>query len=183
VFQVEMPRSFPVIALALAALVGCAAAPPQPPLTPAQTQNPEIADYHALRDWLDMQQSVSLMTREEVVAELAALGKPEATEEWFYFGLLNQELKTYASWVQSRDAFKQVSEAEELTGGQRQLADIFERYNQTRINWYLEFKQSDEALAATEAQLQAAREQNAQLEQKIQAITDLETTISTRKEQ
>ena len=49
------------------------------------------------------------------------------------------------------------------------LAAILERYNQSRINWYEQHK--------------ALEEQNLLLQQKIEAITELETTISTRKEQ
>ena len=83
----------------------------------------------------------------------------------------------------ARDAFREVNLMVGLTGGQRQLAEIFERYNQTRINWYQQYSQAEENQVALQEQLQEAQQQNNLLEQKIQALTDLETSISTRKEQ
>ena len=178
-----MSRALLLIAFALVSLVGCVSTSPPQPSPEVQTPNPEIADYHALRDWLDLQQAVSVMSEEQVVDELVEVGEPEEPQAWFYVALLNQQLNTYDSWVLARDALQVLIESEGLTGGQRQLADIFMRYNQKRINWYLAYQDASEEHAAVEQQLQEAREQNTVLEQKIQAITDLETTISTRKEQ
>ena len=178
-----MSRAHLVIAFALVSLVGCGSAPPPQPSPAMQTPNPEIADYHALRDWLDLQQAVSVMSEEQVAEELVKIGEPHESTAWFYVALLNQQLNSYDSWVLARDALQVLIESEGLTGGQRQLADIFMRYNQKRINWYLAYQDASEERAAVEQQLQEAREQNTVLEQKIQAITDLETTISTRKEQ
>lgn len=181
-FQVGMSRTLVVILFALTGLAGCVSAPPAP-RSVAPEPHPEVEDYRALRDWLDLQQAVAVMTPEEAVKELVRVGKPQQPHQWFYFGLLNQQLKTYASWTQARDAFREVNQAVGLTGGQRQLAQIFERYNQTRINWYQEYSQAQEDQTALQEQLEEARQQNTLLEQKIQALTDLETSISTRKEQ
>ena len=181
-FQVGMSRTLAVILIALAALTGCVSAPPAP-RSVAPEPNPEVVDYRALRDWLDLQQAVAAMSPEDAVSELVRLGKPREPQQWFYFGLLNQQLKTYASWTQARDAFREVNQMVGLTGGQRQLAEIFERYNQTRINWHQEYSQAEEDQVALQEQLQEAQQQNPLLEQKIQALTDLETSISTRKEQ
>ena len=177
-----MSRTLAVILVALMGLAGCISAPPAPRSVAPET-HPEVVDYRALRDWLDLQQAAAVMPPEEAVNELVRLGEPREPQQWFYFGLLNQQLKTYASWTQARDAFREVQQAMGLTGGQRQLAEIFERYNQTRINWHQEYSQAQEDQVTLQEQLQAAQQQNTLLEQKIQALTDLETSISTRKEQ
>jgi hypothetical protein len=65
---------------------------------------------------------------------------------------------------------------------QRSLAAILERYNQSRINWYLQRRQLLENYETLQAELDSSREENKLLEQKLKAITDLETSISTRME-
>jgi hypothetical protein len=178
-----MSRAHLLVAFALLSLLGCGSTSPPQPAPVVQTPNPEIADYHALRDWLDLQQAVSVMSEEQVVDELVEVGEPDDPTAWFYVALLNQQLNSYDSWVLARDALQLLTDSEGLTGGQRQLVEIFVRYNQKRINWHLAYQDASEEQAAVEQQLSEAREQNTVLEQKIQAITDLETTISTRKEQ
>ncbi len=179
-----MSRALFLAAVCLPWLGGCIAPPTQPtpaPATPPPTL--EVADYQALRDWLELQQAVAEMTPATVMSELARAGKPQSPQQWFYYGLLNQQLKSFASWARARDAFREVSQAEGLSAGRLQLASIFERYNQSRINWHQEYSQLAEEQLKLQEQLQLVQGKNAELEQKIQAITDLETTISTRKEQ
>jgi hypothetical protein len=150
----------------------------------ATPPDPDVLAYRALRDWLDKEQTVAAMkSNEEVVKELVKIGKPSKPDEWFYFGLLNQKLKTEASWIQARDAFREVSKATGITAEQRQLAAILELYNQSRINWYFEYREVQTDFVALQTELNQARQENGLLQQKIQAITDLETAISTRKEQ
>lgn len=177
-----MSRSLTVIVLLLATLAGCTVLPEQeqPAATPP---DPDALAYRALRDWLDREQTVAAMEPNEVVTELVKIGKPGGPDELFYFGLLNQKLKTYASWIQARDAFREVSKATGVTAEQRQLATLLELYNQSRINWYLEYREVQADFAALQGELDAAQQENGLLQQKIQAITDLETSISTRKEQ
>jgi hypothetical protein len=177
-----MSRSSLLIALCLLALSGCSLLQP-PPAARAPAPHPDLTNYQALREWMDLEQTVAAMNTEQVVAALVDVGKPKGTQDLFYFGLLNQKLKTYPSWTQARDAFREVSQAEEITGEQRQLAAIMLVYNQSRINWYLEYQRVQADFAATQDELEQARSDNTLLEQKIQAITDLETSISTRKEQ
>jgi alkylhydroperoxidase/carboxymuconolactone decarboxylase family protein YurZ len=168
--------------LLLATLAGCTVLPKQeqPAATPP---DPDALAYRALRDWLEKEQTVAAMESGEVVAQLVKTGKPGGPEELFYFGLLNQKLKTYASWTQARDAFRDISRNPTLTSEQRQLATILMLYNQSRINWYLEYREVQADFAALQGELDAAQQENGLLQQKIQAITDLETSISTRREQ
>ena len=123
------------------------------------------------------------MSFEETTEALATMDKPENAGDLFYHGLLNQQLQTNDAWVQARDAFRVLSEDDELTVEQQQLAGIFEVYNQNRINWY---QRQSELLIENASLLQQLREAGQDkllLEQKVQALTELETDISTRKEE
>ena len=96
---------------------------------------------------------------------------------------VNQQLVTYGAWVQARDAFRLLREDEELSEEQRQLVAILQAYNQTRINWYQRQSELLNRHAELQQQLDEAEQDKLVLEQKIQALTDLEAAISTRKEQ
>jgi hypothetical protein len=180
-WKAKRGKTLTMVFCALAILAGCAEAPPAKPQV--ATTPPEIIAYAALQRWLNQQQEVRAMTTEQVVAELVSLHIPEGADQLFYFGLLNQQLQTYSSWAQARDSFRQLHLDEDLTAEQRQLAAILQEYDQNRINWYQ--RQSELLIRHTEIQeqLQQAEQDRLLLEQKIQALTDLEAVISTRKEQ
>ena len=175
-----MSRSLAPVALVLAFLAGCATSPPNPVV---ETTPPEITAYLALQQWLNLQQQVAALSTEEVVAELVGLGKPEDIAQLYYYGLLNQQLQTYGGWAQARDTFRDLHLNEELLLEQRQLAAILQQYNQNRINWYQRQSELLKQHAELQQELQQAEQDKLLLEQKIQALTDLETVISTRKEQ
>ena len=123
------------------------------------------------------------MSIEEISAELADLDKPWNAGDLFYHGLLKQQLPSNDAWVQARDAFRALHEDHELTVEQRQLAGILEAYNQNKINWYQ--RHSDLLVDNTrlQQQLRDTEQGKLLLEQKIRALTELETDISTRKEE
>ncbi len=123
------------------------------------------------------------MSNDKVDQQLTNLGKPEGQQQLFYFGLLNQQLDAFTKWTQARDVFRKLAEDTVLAKEQRSLAAILERYNQSRINWYLQRQQLLENNETLKGKLRASLEDNELLERKIQAITELETSISTRKEQ
>ena len=97
--------------------------------------------------------------------------------------MLNQQLQTNGAWAQARDSFRELQQSDGLTTEQRQLTGILLAYNQNRINWYQRQSELLVENAGLEKQLQQAEEDKVLLEQKIQALTDLEADISTRKEQ
>jgi hypothetical protein len=133
--------------------------------------------------WLRWQETVSTMNASQLVTVLEGMAQPGNANQWFYYGLLNQQSDTYDSWVIARDIFRKLREDETLTNRQRQLAELLEMYNQSRINsihGQEELKKRNDEL---QLQLEQLQEQNLLLEQKIQAITDLESTISTRSEE
>ncbi len=123
------------------------------------------------------------MSTEEVVAKLIRVNKPEGAGQLFYYALLNQQLQTFGAWSQARDTFRQLHQDEELTIEQRQLVGILQEYNQNRINWYQRQRELLIRHAELKQQLSEAEQDKLLLEQKIQALTDLEAVISTRKEQ
>ena len=179
-FQVNMPRLLAITTVALVALSGCASQPQTPIEPPVAAQDCNCAQ---LQGWLELERKVSDMSTEKIEKKLTRLGEPQGQRQLFYFGLLNQQFDVFTNWAQARDAFRQLAEDDGLAKEQRNLAAILERYNQTRINWYLQHRQLLEKYETFKTKLRASREENELLEQKIQAITDLETSISTLKEQ
>ena len=83
----------------------------------------------------------------------------------------------------ARDIFRQLNQDEALTTSQRRLAGLLERFNQSRINWFHSRDELRLEYEGLQARLTELQDRNTLLEQKIQAITDLEATISTRKEE
>ena len=179
-FSFDMPRPLISLVFILATLTGCTAMPSIPV---TRNSTPEAILYPTVPQWLDLQQDVAAMSTEEAVEKLVRVNKPEGPGQLFYYGLLNQQLETYGAWVLARDTFQLLHDDEELAAEQRQLAGILQDYNQNRINWY---KRQSELLVQN-AELKQALHQSEQekllLEQKIQALTDLEAVISTRKEE
>jgi len=176
-FQVGMSRPLTFAAVFLVTLAGCAA-----PSQPTFKTTANVSTSTQLQNWLELQREVSAMSIEEVDQQLTDLGEPKGPQQLFYFGLLNQQLDAFTKWTQARDVFRQLDEDTGLDEEQRSLAAILERYNQSRINWYLQRRQLLENNETLQAELGASREENKLLEQKIKAITDLETSISTRME-
>ena len=174
-----MSRALTALALATL-LAGCATA-----LPPVIVEAPATADVScaSMQQWLFQQQKVSGMETDEVVANLVQLKQPEGIDQLFYYGLLNQQLQTNGAWAQARDSFRELQQSDGLTTEQRQLTGILLAYNQNRINWYQRQSELLVVNAELEKQLQQAEEDKVLLEQKIQALTDLEADISDRKEQ
>jgi hypothetical protein len=179
-FSPDMPRPLVAIVFALAIVSGCVTPPPEPV---AKDHVIEVSEYPIILQWLNLQQEVEKMGPELVQERLAVVETPEGAGQTFYSGLLNQKLQTYEAWAEARDTFQELEDDEALAIEQRQLAGIFRKYNQNRINWYQ--RQKDLLVQNNELQqkLDNAEQEKALLEQKIQALTDLEAVISTRKEE
>jgi hypothetical protein len=180
------PLAFVVAAIALLALSACSSGPP--PKTEAHISQ-ALTDYKELQNWLAYQRDVDSMNAEQAWSELGGISAPETTDELFYFALLNQKVEAYGNWTLARDKFRELRAAPGLTDPQRQLASILEQYNQCRINWFKrrELVEEENLLLEDENQalrveLASAESQRLLLEEKIRALTDLETSISTRRE-
>ena len=146
------------------------------PTQVVEEATPEILSHDPVQRWLELHQHVAGMSREELDVKLATLDKPNNANQLFYFALLHNQGDTYGAWAQARDSFRQLLEEKSLTESQRQLASIFQMSNQSRINGY----QREDKL---QLHLLESEQNKLLLEQKIQAITDVETVMSTREEE
>jgi hypothetical protein len=174
-----MSRSLSLLLLLIAALAGCTSSPPAQVV---ERPTPTVIPDPVLQRWLAQEAVVRGKSVEQINAELAAMSKPETADGLFYFALLNQQAQTYNGWILARDIFRQLSQDSSVAPQQRQLAAILEQYNQSRINWhqrYVDLQQENKQLLQ---QLDTTEQEKLLLEQKIQAVTDLEAAISTRKE-
>ncbi|MDO8863745.1 hypothetical protein Q6D67_18795 [Haliea sp. E1-2-M8] len=136
---------------------------------------PEASDS-PLAHWLGLQAAVVTMSVGQVEAVLESMPRPEGADQLFCFGLLHHQSQTYNGWMQARDVFRLLSQDEALPDELRQVAGILEAFNQSRINAHQRYAQLQQQIDELEQQKQL-------LDEKIQAITDLEAAISTRKEQ
>lgn len=174
-----MPRSLIYLPLVLALLAACS---PYPRDVAGNTRS-SGASLSNVEQWLALERKVAAMSREDILARLVRVNRPESTGQLYYYGLLNHHLETYGAWTLARDAFRQVLESEQLGTAQRQLVTVLEAYDQARINAYLEREALTEQNQFLRGEAEAARQLNAELQQKLQVLTDLETDISTRKGQ
>ena len=181
-----MPNSLTAVRLLLAAsiLAGCLQGCAQnPPTRVVYRPSPENINWTSLQQWLKLQDSVAELPEDQIEAGLVGMSRPTAADQLFYFGLLNQHSQNYQGWIVARDAFRELNQNSALSIEQQELAGILEEYNQSRINWHERYGQLQQENDDLVQQLTDAQQQNEILEQKIQAITDLEATISTRKEE
>jgi hypothetical protein len=121
------------------------------------------------------------MDAETLDTALADKVMPEGKDQLYHYALLRQHSQNYAAWVNARDAFRRLNADEGLTESQRQLAGIFQAYNQLRINGYQRRSELLDEQAKLQQQLHKAAQDKLLLEQKIQALTELEADISTRR--
>lgn len=119
----------------------------------------------------------------ERIAQLKKLQEQEGTGQRYYYGLLHSQLEGYPDWIRARDAFADLASDASLSKEQKGLADILRSQNQTRINAYVKQIDLQQRAVELQKQLVAAEAEKTALQQKIQALTDLETSISTRKEE
>jgi len=167
------------LTIALLALVAACTVPP----SAVEQPRPDVVIYDGVQQWLKLHQDVAAMDAAQLDTSLAGKVTPEGGNELYLYALLQQQSQNYTAWVKARDAFRQLYTDEELTDSQRQLADIFQTYNQLRINAYQRQSELLNEQASLQQQLQQAAQGKLLLEQKIQALTELETDISTRREE
>ena len=177
-----MSRSLKLSLALLVTLSGCAAQPPAPAVQQPDP-DPLIAEYSNLQHWLGMQKTVAEMPPETVTTQLTKTAESTNANDLFYYGLLHQQLLSYDSWTEARDTFRLLLDYDGLTIEQKQLAGTFEDYNQNRINWYQRYIKLEQQYSESQLKLLDMEHEKRLLEQKIQALTDLEEAISTRKEQ
>ena len=175
-----MPRPLTALLLSLAMLVGCVV---QPPETSHENVTATVSPYPSVEEWLQLQHEATTLDRAQVAERLALMNKDMDLAEQYRYGILNQQLQTYGAWTVARDTFQKLQENADLPEAQRQLAGIFRQYNQNRINAYARQQELVTQQNELQQKLDHAGEEKRLLEHKIQALTELETAISTRKEE
>lgn len=169
------------VAVLVTALTACATNTPAPaaPVADCDCEKP----YQTIKHWLAMERSTSAMESGTVVAELVKLGRPATAEQRFYFGLLNQQLNTPANWRHARNAFRQTRQDTALAAELRSFAAVLERYNRSRLDQHNARQNQARQQQQLRERLETKASENTLLQEKIQAITELETDMSTRIEQ
>lgn len=178
-FPYYMPRALAAILLGASILCGCVA---QPPVESSRQDTASVISTPSVEEWLDQLETVGTMDTAEVMKQLEIVDKTAGSSELFYFGVLNQQLQNYGAWTVARDTFQSLQENQALSKQQRQLAGILRVYNQSRINGQFRYTTLLNEQTALQEGLSKAEAEKRQLEIKIQALTELETAISTRQE-
>lgn len=143
----------------------------------------EVVRYPSIEQWLNLEQDVASMEAADVTERLTQVDRSDGIGQLFYYGVLNQQLPTYGAWTLARDTFQRLHENADLPTANRQLAGILRKYNQNRINAYLRRQDLLDQQNQLQQDFRQTEDEKRQLERKIQALTELETVISTRKEE
>lgn len=140
--------------------------------------------------WLAISKEVDAMTPEQAVIALNKLSAPVRHDDLFYYGVLNQKLGRIDGWIQARDAFRKLENDPVVKPTIRELARILEAHNQSLINWHQRHQNLQKELAESVLDRESLKhkrvlmkQKNKVLEQKIEALTELEAVISDRKKQ
>lgn len=127
--------------------------------------------------WLRIADLYMELTPHQARQRLDKISDKEKTSlQWFRYGLLNQQLAERAGWIRARDAFRHVLASQNLGQDVKGLVKLLLRHNQSMINWEARYSKAT-------LQLQESENMQRVLEEKIQAITNLEQNMSSRKEQ
>lgn len=127
--------------------------------------------------WLRIADLYMELTPTQAQLRLDAIGDEEKTTlQWYRYALLNQQLNHRAGWIRARDAFRHVVASESLSQELYGLTKLLLKYNQSLINW-------DTRYSKVQIELKESEALQRMLEEKIQAITNLEQNMSSRKEQ
>ncbi len=175
-----MSRAIASILIISALISGCVA---QPPVDTSSQYAASVVAPPPVGEWFDQLDAVDAMDSSEVVTQLEKVDKTAGANQLFYYGALKQKLPDYGAWTVARDAFQNLQDNQTLTREQRQLAGILREYNQNRINGYSRYNKLLNERIDLQEGLSQAEDEKRQLEQKIQALTELETAISTRQEE
>jgi len=139
--------------------------------------------YPNVHRWLELQREVGAMSQEDALQRLEQITAPEGPGQQFYYGLLKHQLNSYGAWIQARDVFQALREDDALSAHQKDLVQLLLQFNQSRINWQSKYSALLEQQGEVETTLEQVELEKSILEQKIQALTELESAISTRKEE
>lgn len=143
----------------------------------------KVTELQGLNNWLDISARIGELPVEQASARLQQMDPPETANEHFYYGLLNQQLNRFEGWIQARDSFRVLASDATLDASSRELARILLVHNQALINWHERHRHLQKELAVSVLDRELMEEKHKVLEQKIEALTELEAAISHRKQQ
>lgn len=172
-----MSRALIPTIIMLTLLAGCALPYSS---APAREEAPPV---DSVNDWLAAREDLAQLSAAEVQARLAEIGTPDTDTQHYYYALLKMQSATLEGWTQARSSFATLLQSPQLQPGQQRLVALLQDINQDRINNYFKLRDVKEERRQLEDALATAQEEKLLLEQKIQALTDLETAISTRREE
>ncbi len=143
-----------------------------------------------LERWLSEVSRLMTLTEEQVQAELqqSVTTKADPPEQLFRYALLNQQLKDWLGWIRARDSLEKLAANPELSASLLALVRLLQFHNQSMIN--AEARQSRLLSAIQEqdriqqqhmAELQLRQDQVLELSNKIEALTNLEKSMSIRR--
>ncbi len=179
-FPIDLSRAVAALGLGVVLLSGCAS---RPPVEASGQHADSVVSAPSVTQWLDQLDTVDAMDMPAVRKQLEQIDKTASADQLFMYGALNQRLQDYDAWAVARDAFQNLQENEILPKELRQLAGILRQYNQSRINGHARYRKALDERTELQAGLQQAEAEKIELEQKIRALTELETAISTRQEE
>ncbi|MEM9253818.1 MAG: hypothetical protein AAGA91_00140 [Pseudomonadota bacterium] len=172
-----MPRTLILSLFFSASLLGCTTQEPAP-----TSQASSIA-YPTVREWLQLSDSVGAMSASQVQSKLLTVKPPASATQLFLYGLLKQQLGTPGALAEASQSFAILEKNSALADDHRQLAGILRQYTQSRLDSYNRERELQLQEQRLQAEVATAEQEKTDLEQKIQALTDLEAVISTRKEE
>ncbi|MBN7798680.1 hypothetical protein [Parahaliea mediterranea] len=164
---------------ALALLAGCQMLPEEPPLREVpRTARPCVtAPATALERWMGEMTSVDKLSQEQAREQLSLMrGAGDSAFERYRYALLNQRIGDGAGWIRARDTLRGLREEGLAEPGLMQLVALLQRFSQAMINADARQQQLAEELLSSQQEREA-------LADKIEALTNIEQTISERKNQ
>lgn len=148
----------------------------QPAYSPEWQEKPPVVELEQVIYWLQTVDTYMQLSPEQAQLRLDRIkeaGKGSDVQ-LFRYALLNQQRLNRNGWVRARDAFRELSTNASLNAEIQWLTRLLLAYNQAMINWNDRQGKLTRALGESNA----AR---LQLEAKIEALTNLEESISIRK--
>lgn len=140
-------------------------------------RTPVIVELEQVIYWLQATNDYMALTPAEAQQRLSKFNLTKKSRfNYFRYALLNQQLGTREGWVRARDTLRSMSEDKDLNEDLFWITRIFLQYNQSLIN-------ADEKQQRLTTELLESQQAELLLEDKIRAITNLEQSISERKEQ
>ncbi len=142
-----------------------------------------------LTAWINYSERFLDMSSAEAETRLAYMPEEKPAEDFrlFHYALLNQQLHTRMGWIRARDSLRLLGERE-LSDELRVLVALLEAHNQQMINFDARQSRLQQQLTElrtqhqqTEQSLQESELRAQQLTQKIEALTQLENSMSIRR--